>query len=252
MSSNETTSLRPAQRLPASGRDGRRRSTLPIRVLTLSDEVLTGEALASVLGRSKIVESATHAGRLEDWQSAGARSSADAAVWFGSCADAARLEIADAIRWADECTAMCLVTERVDLIALRSVIRRGADRLGVVLRTPKLEPTDVLKSLVQLATGHVTLSPEILELLVGDAGVESDYLDALSPDEHDVLRLLASGLRNREIARRLGAGEKVVERQVTRIFGKLGLRQDENHAMDRRVMAARMFVLHDQANGNAA
>lgn len=46
----------------------------------------------------------------------------------------------------------------------------------------------------------------------------------LSVREGEVARLAAGGLRNAEIARELGVGERTVEGSLTRVYRKLGLR----------------------------
>jgi DNA-binding NarL/FixJ family response regulator/signal transduction histidine kinase len=46
--------------------------------------------------------------------------------------------------------------------------------------------------------------------------------DALTPREREVLALVAEGLRNKEIAVRLGASEKTVQFHIANLFGKLG------------------------------
>ena len=48
--------------------------------------------------------------------------------------------------------------------------------------------------------------------------------EALSQREGEVLALLAHGLTNREIGERLFISPKTVERHITQILGKLGLR----------------------------
>jgi DNA-binding NarL/FixJ family response regulator len=47
--------------------------------------------------------------------------------------------------------------------------------------------------------------------------------DGLSAREVEVLRLVAAGDTNREVARELYLSEKTVERHLSNIFGKLGL-----------------------------
>jgi NarL family two-component system response regulator LiaR len=41
--------------------------------------------------------------------------------------------------------------------------------------------------------------------------------------EHDVLRLVVEGLPNKQIAQRLGIGEKTVKTHVSRVLAKLGV-----------------------------
>jgi len=47
-------------------------------------------------------------------------------------------------------------------------------------------------------------------------------VESLTPREHEVLVLLADGLRNREIATGLGISEHTVKFHLAAIFGKLG------------------------------
>lgn len=47
-------------------------------------------------------------------------------------------------------------------------------------------------------------------------------VEPLTPREHEVLALVADGLRNREIAQRLGVTEHTVKFHLAAVFGKLG------------------------------
>jgi DNA-binding NarL/FixJ family response regulator len=57
---------------------------------------------------------------------------------------------------------------------------------------------------------------------------------ALTKRELDVLRLIASGRSNKEIADALGTAEATVKNQASSIFGKLGVR-DRTRAVLRAV-----------------
>jgi DNA-binding NarL/FixJ family response regulator len=82
-----------------------------------------------------------------------------------------------------------------------------------------------------VSTGDALLSPSITRRLVerfarpeGGAAPISGDLSALTPRELEVLRHLARGLSNAEIAERLTLSEATVKTHVARIFAKLELR----------------------------
>ena len=82
-----------------------------------------------------------------------------------------------------------------------------------------------------IAGGDALLSPGITRRLIGEfaqrtAGQPQRIaaLDELTPRETEVLRLMAEGLSNLEIAARLVVTEETVKTHVSRILGKLALR----------------------------
>jgi DNA-binding NarL/FixJ family response regulator len=82
-----------------------------------------------------------------------------------------------------------------------------------------------------IAAGEALLAPAITRRLISefaqrpapDAG-STPALDDLTPRETQVLQLVAQGLSNSEIAVRLVVTEETVKTHVSRILGKLGLR----------------------------
>ncbi|MER7926708.1 MULTISPECIES: response regulator transcription factor [unclassified Streptomyces] len=81
-----------------------------------------------------------------------------------------------------------------------------------------------------VAAGEALLAPGITRRLIAEfarlrpKAPTRGRLDVLTPRETDVLRLLAEGLSNPELAARLHVGEETVKTHVSRILSKLGLR----------------------------
>ncbi|MGI5458212.1 response regulator [Streptomyces sp. CA-249302] len=81
-----------------------------------------------------------------------------------------------------------------------------------------------------VAAGEALLAPAITRRLIAEfarirpKAPARGTLAALTPRETDVLRLLAQGLSNPELAQRLHVGEQTVKTHVSRILSKLGLR----------------------------
>jgi DNA-binding NarL/FixJ family response regulator len=96
----------------------------------------------------------------------------------------------------------------------------------------KSMPRDQLVTAVRAAvTGDSLLAPALLRRLLDDfvsrAGAQPSRapgIDELTPREEEVLRLIARGLSNAEIADRLVLGEGTVKTHVARVLAKLGVR----------------------------
>jgi len=82
-----------------------------------------------------------------------------------------------------------------------------------------------------VAAGEALLAPAVTRRLIGEfarlqprPARDSTQLQALTPREKEVLRLIAEGLSNPEIAGRLVVSEETVKTHVSRVLSKLGLR----------------------------
>jgi DNA-binding NarL/FixJ family response regulator len=90
---------------------------------------------------------------------------------------------------------------------------------------------DLVTAVRVIAAGDALLSPSVTRRLIEDyatrAGtplVRAEALDPLTPREREVLRLVARGLSNAEIAAELVVAEQTVKTHLGRIFTKLDLR----------------------------
>jgi NarL family two-component system response regulator LiaR len=103
-------------------------------------------------------------------------------------------------------------------------IKAGA--LGYLLKDS--EPEDLVRAIRQVHRGEPSLHPEIARMVLLELNRpaerrQSRTVDPLSPRELDVLRLVARGLSNQEIAKQLVLGETTVRTHVSSILGKLQL-----------------------------
>jgi DNA-binding NarL/FixJ family response regulator len=115
----------------------------------------------------------------------------------------------------------------VEVIALTSVLDDGsifgairAGAIGYLLKDTKADK--LIYAVKSAVAGQVQLSPQVAKRLLR----EVDFPDASEPltdRESDVLRMLASGCSNKEIARDLNIGEKTVKTHVSSILSKLGV-----------------------------
>jgi DNA-binding NarL/FixJ family response regulator len=104
-------------------------------------------------------------------------------------------------------------------------LRAGAS--GFLLKDATAE--ELLQAVRVVAAGEALLSPSITRRLIADyarrppPNERPAALDELTPRELEVLRLIARGLSNRDIARKLVLGDATIKTHVARIFAKLDL-----------------------------
>ena len=119
-----------------------------------------------------------------------------------------------------EARIIVLTTYRGDQQVLRAL--RGGAR-GYILKG--LVHKELLDTIRAVHAGQKRIPPEIAAELAEHAAD-----DALTDREIDVLRLIASGNSNKQIADRLSIGEATVKSHVTNILSKLGA-NDRAHAV---------------------
>jgi DNA-binding NarL/FixJ family response regulator len=119
--------------------------------------------------------------------------------------------------------------------AVTLVAHRG---FGYLLKDRVLEVGEFLATAERVAGGGSALDPAVVANLVSP--VNGSPIERLSERERDVLRLMAEGLTNSGIARRLVVSERTVEAHVRRIFTKLDIAETED--AHRRVTAVLTYL----------
>ncbi len=111
-----------------------------------------------------------------------------------------------------------VLTSFSDRERVKEVLAAGA--IGYVLKDA--EPADLLAAVHAAARGEVPIDPRVAGALLPSAGGPS-VADRLSPRETQVLRLVAQGLANKQVARALGITERTVKAHLGRVFREIGV-----------------------------
>lgn len=113
----------------------------------------------------------------------------------------------------------------VEVIALTSVLQDRsvsdaiqAGAIGYLIKDTRGD--ELVRAIRDAAEGRVHLSPDAATRLAKDLR-QTERVELLTQRETSVLRLVAEGLANKEIARRLSITEKTVKAHLNNIFAKL-------------------------------
>jgi DNA-binding NarL/FixJ family response regulator len=149
------------------------------------------------------------------------------------------LRAAQLIRASDPEVGVLVLSQYLEDQYALDLVGDRAEGVGYLLKEKVGDVAGFTDAVRRVANGGSALDPDVVARLVGRQRHKSP-LDDLTGREAEVLSLMAEGLSNSGIAERLVVGVPAVERHVTSIFGKLGLRQaPEQH---RRVLAVLQYL----------
>ena len=124
---------------------------------------------------------------------------------------AADVVVTDAPARAAEDAATVLLSDEEDLLTASRPLRGG-----LALLPTSASPDQLIAAIEATAAGLAVVHPDHAAALSARAGD-----DPLTPREHEVLQLLASGLGNKEIAGRLVISDHTAKFHVSQILAKL-------------------------------
>ena len=143
------------------------------------------------------------------------------------------------IRRADHRVGVLVLSQFLEDRYALDLVADGAQGVGYLLKEKVGDLRMFTEAVRRVADGGSALDPDVVERLIGRSR-QSGPLDRLTSRERQVLALIAQGRSNAGVAEDLVVTVAAVERHVTSIFDKLGLRQSpEQH---RRVLAVLTYL----------
>jgi DNA-binding NarL/FixJ family response regulator len=116
-------------------------------------------------------------------------------------------------------TEVVALTSVLEDAAVVEAVRAGA--IGYLLKDTGAD--ELRRAIKSAAAGQVQLAPQAAARLMREVRTPEKSCEALTERETDVLRLLAQGQSNKEIAQNLSIGEQTVKTHVSHILDKLGV-----------------------------
>jgi DNA-binding NarL/FixJ family response regulator len=187
-----------------------------IRVLIVDDHPIVREGVSTVLEREPDIEVVGMGGTIDDGLRLVASSRPDVVLLDLKLPGAEAGEsVATFVRHNPNIIVFTAYDADDDVFR---AIRDGAR--GYLLKGSAA--ADIVDAIRQVHTGNSYLSPRVAAKLVSDVAHPRARGGLLSPRERGVLRLVAAGLSNRQIAETLSLSERTIKFHVTAILNKLG------------------------------
>jgi DNA-binding NarL/FixJ family response regulator len=120
-----------------------------------------------------------------------------------------------------------------------SVRLAGLGGFGYLLKDRVLDVSEFLNAITRVAGGGSALDPQVVAALL-NRNAHQDGLAQLTERENEVLRLMAQGMTNTGIAKRLVLSERTIEAHVRRLLLKLDIADSED--ANRRVIAVLLHL----------
>jgi len=196
-----------------------------IRVLLADDQALVRSGFRMILEEREDIEVVAEAENGREAVEAARRTSPDVVLLDVRMPELDGIEAAARIL-AERPNARVLILTTFDLDEyVARALRAGAS--GFLLKD--VRPTQLVDAIRVVAAGDALLAPTVTRRLLDRFAQSFDsspppVLEHLTDREREILKLVAEGLSNAEIADRLVLGESTVKTHVSAVLRKLGLR----------------------------
>ncbi len=199
---------------------------VPVQVLIVDDHVLFRDGLVSLLGAQTDIKIVGQADSIQDAVALARKSPPHLAIINMALPDGTGVDATRAILAEDTNIKIVVLTVQDDEKQLFEAVRAGA--IGYLSkRANALELLETLRGVMRGEAGvSRTTARRILEEFVRLSPPHSEEAATLTSREVEVLRELANGASNQEIAKRLVISENTVKNHVRNVLAKLHSRRE--------------------------
>ena len=192
------------------------------RLLLVEDHASLRQTLAFVFDQQPDFEVVAQAGSLGEARRVMRGREVDLGVIDLALPDGEGVELIEDLREANPHFAALVLTASLDRAEHARAIEAGA--AGVLHKSAGVD--EIMDATRRLAAGETLISPEELAemlLLAGESREARASIEQLTPRELQVLKALAEGLSNKEIAERLHMSVDTERTHMMNILNKLGV-----------------------------
>ncbi|MFE6667569.1 LuxR C-terminal-related transcriptional regulator [Streptomyces sp. NPDC057697] len=132
-----------------------------------------------------------------------------------------------------------ILSQYVEQLYARELLADGSGGIGYFLKESVFDADQFIDALERVAGGGTAMDPAVIAGLLS-SGTSNRRLEKLTAREHSVLGLMAEGMSNQAIGRRLFLSESAISKYTTSMFGKLGITDDDDN--NRRVLAVLTYL----------
>jgi DNA-binding NarL/FixJ family response regulator len=196
----------------------------PLRVILADSQAIFRAGLRKIFALEDDVRVVGQAETLAQTMSAANKFSADILIFEAALAPNPTEAVADLLKQANGCKLVVVIQEPNEDLTL-DLFRRGAH--AIVSR--EVEPELLLECLHRVAQGEPWLERQAVNWVLeayrtqGTRPPSSRSRVQLTPKESLIVSCVTQGMKNKEIALRVGTTEQVVKNYLRKVYDKLGV-----------------------------
>lgn len=195
---------------------------MPINVLIADDHTIVREGVKCILDNSGDIDVIGEATDGYECLNAISKMNPNVVILDISMPNLDGLKVLQIMKEQKMSTKALIMTAREEPEYLMKAVDMGCD--GYILKTA--DTATLNKAIHSVYDGEMYIEPSLMPMLnesISTRDTALDKLNDLTRREIDVLKLLAEGLFNKEIASRLNISERTVKNHVSNIFKKISV-----------------------------